>query len=100
MKSILSNEKVCFLCGANGPLEKHHVFPASNRKRSERDGLWVYLCHFCHNTNPNGVHFNQAKNIALREKAERAWIKERFNSSEPTTEEIDAFIREYGINYI
>ena len=41
-------ERECFLCGRNGaddPLDKHHIFGGAYRKKSERYGLTVYLCH-------------------------------------------------------
>ena len=45
MKSIVSNDKVCFFCKDNFNLEKHHILHGTaNRQHSEDDGLWVYLC--------------------------------------------------------
>ena len=42
----------CWLCGRNGtaePLDKHHIFGGAYRKKSEKYGLTVYLCHgSCH----------------------------------------------------
>ena len=38
----------CWLCGRNGsvdPLDKHHIFGGPYRKKSEKYGLVVYLCH-------------------------------------------------------
>lgn len=38
----------CFLCGRNGsqdPLDRHHCFKGSLRKKSEQYGLVVDLCH-------------------------------------------------------
>lgn len=40
----------CWLCGRNGtaePLDKHHIFGGAYRKKSEKYGLTVYLCHGC-----------------------------------------------------
>lgn len=40
----------CWLCGRNGtaePLDKHHIFGGAYRKKSEKYGLTVYLCHEC-----------------------------------------------------
>lgn len=50
--------KRCFLCGATGgadPLDRHHIFPGTaNRKKSEKYGLVVYLCHNrCHTQQRN-----------------------------------------------
>lgn len=66
-KSIMVTEKgKCFLCGKSCQTEKHHVFGGGCRKQSEKYGLWVYLCHYCHNEPPDGVHFNQEKNLSLK----------------------------------
>ena len=66
-KSILQNEKVCYLCGSHNMLESHHVYNGNpNRTLSEKYGLKVYLCHSCHNEPPNGVHFNSLANILLK----------------------------------
>ena len=66
-KSIMVTEKgVCFLCGARVPTEKHHVYGGGRRRLSEKYGLWVYLCHNCHNEPPDGVHHNAEKDLALK----------------------------------
>lgn len=56
------DEKRCFLCGRNGaqdPLDRHHIFPGPYRKKSERYGLVVYLCHNrCHIFAKTAVHNN------------------------------------------
>ena len=59
MKSIISEEKKCYICGSCQWIEIHHVFFGPNRKTSERYGLKVPLCHYCHNEPPNGVHQNK-----------------------------------------
>ena len=55
MKSIIQEEKTrCYICGKNANadyfgLDEHHVFFGYNRKKSEKYGLKVYLCHnSCH----------------------------------------------------
>lgn len=67
-KSIMATVRgVCFLCGDQCPTEKHHVYEGSGRRKlSEKYGLWVWLCHNCHNEPPNGVHFNHEKDLALK----------------------------------
>lgn len=93
MKSILQDERVCFMCGSYRMLEEHHVFGASNRKKSEQLGLKVYLCHFCHNEPPNGVHFNYINRLALNAKAQKKAM-EYYNWS------IEDFRREIGRSYL
>ena len=53
-KSILQNEKRCFLSGRTDGLHEHHVFGGANRKNSEKYGLKVYLYHELHNNAPDG----------------------------------------------
>ena len=49
MKSIISNERVCYLCGSYANLQRHHAIHGwANRKLAEDDGLWVWLCMDCH----------------------------------------------------
>ena len=72
MDSILSREKCCFLCAKTGALERHHVFGGSNRKLSEKYGLTVYLCHWCHNEPPFGVHHNKDQRRYLQREAQEA----------------------------
>lgn len=94
MKSIISEEKKCYICGSRVCLEMHHVFPGvANRKKSEEYGLKVYLCHWCHNEPPNGVHYNKA----VREKLQRAAQQIAMDHYGWTT---DDFIRIFGKNYL
>lgn len=41
MKSILQDNKVCFLCGA-AATDEHHIFGGRNRSISEKLGLKVF----------------------------------------------------------
>lgn len=61
MKSIVQEEKRCYFCGSDRNLEKHHIFGGANRKWSEKYGLTVYLCPYCHRDNREGVHGNRKK---------------------------------------
>lgn len=82
----------CYICGKYLPLEKHHVFGASRRNKSEHYGAVVNLCHNCHNEPPLGVHHN--KNIRL---ALQAQIQEKLMiENNWTTED---FIQVFGKNY-
>ena len=88
-KSILIAEathKRCFLCGNYGGLERHHVFGGSNRKLSEEYGLTVYLCHWCHNEPPIGVHHNKNNRLYLQRTVQRqamkhyGWTEDQFRA--------------------
>lgn len=75
MKSIVEQGSVkrCFLCGTFGILEKHHIFGGPNRKWSEKYGLTVHLCPFCHRDNREGVHGNAEKMRALHQIGQRTF---------------------------
>lgn len=84
-KSIIQTDKVCYLCGRHCWLEEHHVYNGNpNRRLSEKYGLKVWLCHWCHNEPPNGVHFNAKANTHLKETAQQkameyyGWTKDQF----------------------
>lgn len=93
MKSILQDEKECFLCGSQQWLEKHHVFGGGNRRLSEKHGLTVFLCHECHNEPPCGVHFSAVESNKLKAIAEKRWVEVNEKSKEE-------FIKIFGRNYI
>ena len=99
-RSLLDTRKgVCFMCGRYGPTEKHHIMQGtSNRKLSEQDGLWVYLCPDCHNRPPNGVHFNKENMEWLHRLGQKAY---EFSRCDLTAEEArTAFMERYGKNYL
>ena len=43
-ESILSNERVCYICGSPEVVVHHIFMGVANRKLSDEDGCWVYLC--------------------------------------------------------
>lgn len=63
----------CYLCEATDqPLDCHHVYAGSNRKKSEQYGLTVYLCHDrCHIFGVNAVHMNREVDLYLKDKVQR-----------------------------
>lgn len=96
-KSIMQEDRtVCYLCGRNGqrdPLEAHHCFGASNRKKSEQDGLKVYLCGSrCHRNGPKSAHRNFETALFLKQKAQTAWEAKYGDRTE--------FMKRYGKNYL
>ena len=43
-KSIIENEKVCFIC-KNPRVQQHHIYKSHKcRKIADQEGLWVWLC--------------------------------------------------------
>lgn len=48
-KSVINNSKACNDCRSRYNLERHHcIGGTAYRSKAEEDGLWVYLCHDCH----------------------------------------------------
>ena len=89
--------KNCWLCGRNGlldPLDKHHIFGGAYRKKSEKYGLYVYLCHHdCHIFGKNAAHKNSAVMRELHEYGQRKAMEENNWTS-------DEFIKQFGRNYL
>lgn len=56
MRSIITNERKCYVCGSEINLERHHIiFGTAGRKKSEKYGLTVMLCQE-HHRGTFGVH--------------------------------------------
>lgn len=90
-KSIIKNDRECYLCGKTVNLERHHIFGGvANRKISEQLGLWVYLCHDCH-TGKNGAQYDKETNLRLKRDAQRAFEK---------THTRDEWMKCIGKNYL
>ena len=83
----------CFLCGRYAPLERHHVFGGARRKKAEKYGLVVELCHSCHNEPPHGAHFDKDTALYLHQWGQRKVMLEQGWSTHD-------FIREFGKNYL
>jgi hypothetical protein len=97
MKSIIQADREhCFICRKNAKadyfgLDEHHVYFGSNRKKSERYGLKVYICHdSCH---LSGVH----KNAELCRKVQ-AVVQKRAMQYYGWT--VDKFREIFGRNYL
>ena len=83
----------CFICGCYGVVERHHIFGGALRKKSERYGLVVPLCHSCHNEQPYGVHHNAKAMQKLHKYGQRKAMAENGWN-------IDDFRREFYKNYL
>jgi hypothetical protein len=91
-------DRTCWLCGKNGcgePLDKHHIFGGvAYRKKSERYGLTVFLCHdSCHENGPESVHRNPETRQRLQEYGQRRAMEENGWT-------VEDFIREFGKNHL
>lgn len=87
----------CWLCGRNGtadPLDKHHIFGGAYRKKSEKYGLTVYLCHHdCHIFGEKAAHNCRETADELHKYGQRLWMERTGGSA-------DDFIAEFGRNYL
>lgn len=93
MRSLISNEKCCHICGTTKGIHKHHIFYGTgNRQVSEEQGCWCYLCAFHHNMSAYGVHFNSELDLKLKRLCQWKW-EEKNGSRED-------FIRTFGKSYI
>lgn len=90
---VQKNTDQCFICHTQNWLEWHHVYGGAFRKKSDKLGLVVRLCHWCHNEAPNGVHHNREIRRNLQAYAQHKTMKELNWSTED-------FIKEFGRNYI
>lgn len=92
MKSIISNEKECYICGTTQNLNRHHVFfGTANRKMSEKYGCWVWLCAKHHHMSNEGVHFNKVLDEELKRRCQIVFEKDH------TTDE---FRQIFGRSYL
>lgn len=90
VKSIISNEKACYLCGSFANLQRHHAIHGwANRKLAEDDGLWVWLCMSCH----VALHDHGTSDNELKATAETAWL-------EATGKTVEDFRRRYGKSFL
>lgn len=93
MRSIMVTEDEydrCYRCGSYRWIEMHHIFGGANRKNSDKYGLIVPLCHYCHNEPPDGVHFNRENMLKLQAEAQGV-----FESIESHEKFMDVFGEDY-----
>lgn len=90
-RSILQNEKKCFVTGRTQGLHKHHIYGGYNRKHSERHGFFVWLVPEYHNMSNEGVHFNPAFDTYLKKLCQAEYEK---------THSRDEFLEIIGRNYL
>lgn len=82
----------CFICGRYTYTERHHIFGGAYRKKSDKYGLAVNLCHYCHNEPPNGVHHNAANMLWLKQTGQRRMMEQGWT--------VERFREEFGKNYL
>ena len=67
-------------------------YGTANRKKSEEDGCWCYLCAYHHNMSNQGVHFDKRFDLWLKQTCQMKWEAEYGDRSE--------FIKRYGKSYL
>lgn len=97
-ESIIQKDKTkCFICKQNpcgDPLDKHHVFGAALRSKSEKYGLTVYIHHDkCHIFGENAVHRNSQINRKLQAFVQKKAMQ-KYNWS------VEDFRKEFYKNYL
>lgn len=75
MKSLLQNEKKCYITGSIDNLHKHHVYMGANRQKADKWGCWVWLSADWHNMSNYGVHFNKELDLKLKKEMQEAFEK-------------------------
>lgn len=68
MKSIIQDEKRCYVCRSPYVEEHHCMYGTANRKLSERYGLKVWLCPE-HHRGMSGAHHNKKLDNHLKDVA-------------------------------
>lgn len=93
-KSILQEEKECYVCHNIYGLHLHHIFyGTANRKKSDEDGCVVWLCHTHHTDYECGVHgLNKKLDTQLKQKCQTAWEQKHGTREE--------FRKRYGKSYL
>ena len=93
MRSVIQEEKECYVCGTRTNLHSHHIFPGKpNRQLSEKRGLKVWLCLHHHTGSNDAVHNNKELDLHLKRKAQKMY-EEMYGTR-------DEFIQEFGRNYL
>lgn len=93
MKSILQNEKQCFVTDVKSNLHRHHIyFGIGLREISEQNGFWVYLEGKLHNQSNKGVHCGN-RNLDL-------YLKKLCQAQYEETHTRKEFMELIGKNYL
>ena len=93
MKSILQEDKKCFVTEDTEGLHKHHCLNGPNRRLAEEDGLWIWLRWDQHIENsPYKTPHNDADTDLFYKR-----LAQRKYEETHTREE---WMRRYGRNYL
>ena len=91
MKSVLTDENTCVVCGSEN-VEWHHIFAGIGRRRiSDRYGYVIPLC-ADHHRGSDGIHFNKKMDVFFKGVAEMHFLEHHGTKED--------FIKMFGKNYI
>lgn len=65
MKSILQNQKECFVCKTTSNIHDHHIYFGKNHSQSEKHGLKCFLC-LEHHVGTYGVHGKHGHELDMK----------------------------------
>lgn len=71
MKSVFQKNKECYCCGTTMNIHEHHIFGGPNRKACEKRGLKIFLCAYHHNMSDEGIHFDKAYDLYIKQMAQK-----------------------------
>ena len=91
MRSIIQDEKRCYVSGAEHGLHLHHVMHGPHRNKSEKMGLTVWLRHDIHMALHDHRRPFENLDVQLKKDAQRTFEREH------TREE---WMAEFGRNYL
>lgn len=86
------------ICGTPN-VERHHIFGAANREKSDEDGLWVPLTPENHR-GKNGVHKNKVFSALMHIIGQLAYEKHLVANGQTEKEAREEFRRRYGKSYL
>lgn len=92
-KSIMQDEKCCYITGSTYNLHRHHIYAGGRRKISEDNGFWVYLTGRLHNQSNEGVHGKNGHLLDMK-------LKQDCQRKYEETHSREEFIRLIGKNYL
>ena len=93
MKSILQDNKRCYITGGKCNLQKHHIYFGPNRKISEDNGFWVWLSMELHTGSSMAVHGNNGHDLDMQ-------LKQDCQRKFEETHSREEFVRLIGRNYL
>lgn len=109
MRSVIqTNKNQCYWCRKEmAHLDNHHIFNGAYKKKSEEDGMIVYLCRNCHRElhdnyvpkrnykkeiiyRPDGLEY--CNELEVKQNAQTIWMSMYGNEED--------FIKRYGKSYL